>query len=92
MSTLLGILVLVVALLIVGCAFVLGNGTATINSRVDRAVDFKPDVKYQPKEKPNDSSSNRSPLSGPGVHDGGPAADGTARGELTPTESRANRP
>ena len=90
MSTLLGILVLVVALILVGCAFVLGNGTATINSRVDRAVDFKADV--NPKEKPNDSSSNRSPLSGPGVHDGGPAADGTARGELTPTESRANRP
>lgn len=79
----------VVLIALVGCAVVIGTGTAT--NTVDRKIELDATIKTQ--RTSNDPDPDRSPVPSPGVSDRGPAAKGDPRrGERSASAPRADRP
>lgn len=82
----------VVLIALVGCAVVIGTGTAT--NTVDRKVDLKAEFANDNhlEGKANDSKPDSRPVPSTRVHDGGPAAERTARSASAPGRDEARRP
>lgn len=83
----------VVLIALVGCAVVIGTGTAT--NTVDRKVDLKAEFANDNhlEGKANDSKPDSRPVPSTRVHDGGPTADSDSRRSASaPGRDEARRP